>query len=71
MLGEKILNRTEQLMKDDTLSICFEMALSIDTGAALGLVDAIQTVLTNPSAPKIRLVNIKVKENELSGPPAR
>ena len=47
------------------------MALSIDTGAALGLVDAIQTVLTNPSAPKIRLVNIKVKENELSGPPAR
>lgn len=38
------------------------MVLSMDTGAALGLVDAVQSVLLKTSAPKIRLVNIKVKK---------
>ena len=46
--------------------VCFKTVLSLDTGAALGLVDAIQSILLNPSAPKIKLVNIKVSWHNLS-----
>lgn len=61
VLGESLQNKAQKMTESDILQIDFKSVLSMDTGAALGLVDAIQSILLLPVAPKIRLVNIKVR----------